>query len=43
MIINKISQNKNQKKNFKWLLNTIAKNKSNKPSQPDQQDQGSLA
>jgi hypothetical protein len=39
-VLRAIGKDKNQKKNFKWLLNNIAKNKSNKPSQPDQ---GSLA
>jgi hypothetical protein len=39
-ILRAIGKDKNQKKNFKWLLNNIAKNKSNKPIQPDQ---GSLA
>jgi hypothetical protein len=42
-VLRAIGKDKNQKKNFKWLLNNIAKNKSKKPSQPDQQDQGSLA
>jgi hypothetical protein len=35
-----IGDTKDKKQGFKWLLNNIAKNKSNKPSQPDQ---GSLA